>query len=130
VQNRLTISEAGSTSSSGIGFPVLNFKQPAEVAIAVGLLVDQVGKPLVGVLVAGAGRAWISAIVCGFQACFSPVFRQWNCPWLGSTGSRCLDRARDSRSRAGASFFAEHVETHAFDPAGRAAEGRVDHFLY
>ena len=132
VQNRLTISLAGCTSSSGIDWPSagsLNLQQPAKLAAGARVVVGVLGEPLVGVGVCRSRAAtWMSAIACGSHMWRSPSARQWNSPGLGSSGGDGGVLGIAQRVAA-ERFLGEHVEVDALDAAGRAGEAAVDHFV-
>ena len=130
VQNRLTISLAGSTSSSGIDWPSagsLNFEQAAELAARAGVVVGVLGEPLVGVAAVGAGgdlhvgdrlRVPHVALALG-----PPV----ELAGVGQQRLRVVRVAADSRARAGAATSsASTSKPTPLNAAGGAGEAAVD----
>ena len=133
VQNRLTISLAGSTSSSGIGPPLrarLELQQSAQRAAGAGVVVGVLGETTVGVGAVGAGghlqigdRLRVPHVAFAFGP---PVelARDWAARAAGRRAC-CGIAERVAAQR----FLGQHVEVDALDAAGGAGEAAVDHFV-
>ena len=132
VQNRLTISLAGITSSSGIGPPLapgLNVEQAAQRAARLRIAIRMIGEAAIG----------IDAVVAGGDLQIGDRRRVPHVPFavgppvelarIGQHGQPVDRLLRIAERMPPQRFFGQHVEIDALNAAGRAGEAAVDHFV-